>query len=168
MYYPLAPRTAIVLQSIDTAATLVERTYDAFSSDRAKVVYVTVAVITVSLIAFAFGQTVKGLRWSAKQWYQLVFIPQLGDLYQQPVSLPAGEVVDAVVDQQPVVMPSAAAAIATKPTAVTATKPVVGKLPAHTLNKNEMIWQIQQRTGRKVPGIWKLRREALEEIYAAV
>jgi hypothetical protein len=174
MYYPLDPATAIVLQSIDTAATVIERTYDALSSDRAKGVYFTVAVVTISLIAFAFGQTVKGLRWSAKRWYQLVFIPQLGDLYQQPVSLPAAVLVDAVGDQQLVIMPSAALELNEpiqpkgETAAAIATKPAVGKLPASTLSKNEMIWQIQQRSGRKVPGIWKLRREALEKIYATV
>jgi hypothetical protein len=47
-------------------------------------------------------------------------------------------------------------------------KAATTKLPAHTLNKTELIIQIQQRRSRKVPGIWKMRRDALDELYAAI
>jgi hypothetical protein len=45
-------------------------------------------------------------------------------------------------------------------------KPV--KLPAHQLSKTELIIQIQQLSPRKVKGVWKMRREALEQLYAAI
>jgi hypothetical protein len=42
------------------------------------------------------------------------------------------------------------------------------KLPAHQLSKTELIIQIQQLSPRKVKGVWKMRREALEQLYAAI
>ncbi len=50
----------------------------------------------------------------------------------------------------------------------TPTAQALPKLPSHSLSKTELIIQIQQRSPRKVQGVWKMRREALEQIYIGV
>jgi hypothetical protein len=63
---------------------------------------------------------------------------------------------------EPALQPMPTTAIKTAPAAP------IGKLPAHALNKAELIIQIQSRSPRKVPGIWKMKREALDELYATI
>jgi hypothetical protein len=130
------------------------------------------AVVTVGCWVYQIAALAFQLGSAARQYFSAVDAPACIATSQQPVQR-----------RSPLVLMPAAAPIALlpayieprviaqppKPSPLPApTVSALPKLPSHSLSKTELIIQINQRSPRKVQGIWKMRRDALEAIYAGV